>query len=179
MKVLSSRSSGQGVSGQGARLPRLSAVIGVWFRPDGTTFYVKRSANMVNYPSTWSLFSIQYDSDAIGNVTTREAAQPLMEQMSSDRLLGSPINTLRFLTSGEANTPIIGRFVHLDLFQLEFVSEPKLNPEFYSESRWMSFEQYLEATRGNACGLCVRLWMDQAFLMGLSPSPYLPYESKE
>ena len=41
----------------------LHAAIGVWHR-GSQTFYVKRSAQMQNYPLVWSLLSIQFDPAA-------------------------------------------------------------------------------------------------------------------
>ena len=99
-----------------------------------------------------------------------------MKKMSLQRLGDAPIRVREFLTAGEARNTSIGHFVHLDLYRIDFDAEPILNPDYYTEGRWMDFDEYASAVAGSPCGLCVRLWTDHAYLLGLCSHPFLPAE---
>ncbi|MEW6283343.1 MAG: hypothetical protein AB1758_32340, partial [Candidatus Eremiobacterota bacterium] len=62
----------------GKAVASLFGLIGVWTNEQGRTFYVKRSPKMKNYPSVWSLFSIQYDPKELTDPEDLAPAQHLM-----------------------------------------------------------------------------------------------------
>lgn len=153
-------------------MEELHAVIGVWYR-DGKTYYVKRSSQMENYPNVWSLLSIQFDPNSDSKI------QELFELMSEERLNGAKLKVKEHLTSGDDPDSPVGQHVHLHLYELELLEEPKLNSKFYTDARWMTPAEYQDASVGQKCGLCLRLWSDYAWLAGLSDRPFVPMEKEE
>ena len=154
-------------------LSKLHAVIGVRFGP-GRTFYVKRSGKMANYPSVWSLLSIQFDPIELPDPDDLPKVQEFMESMSKERLGGVAISTKGFLTSGNSTDNPFGKHVHLYLYEVEFSREPVLNPDYYTDAAWLTPEEYEERSAGQRCGLCLRLWSDYAWMAGLSHRPFIP-----
>lgn len=154
-------------------LPDLHAVIGVW--NDGArTFHVKRSQRMRNYPGVWSLFSIQFRPEELPDPDDLSAAQVHFERMARQRLGGAGVETLELLATDSSDRNPIGHNVHLRLYRIRFESQPRLNPEFYTDGRWMTFDEYEVAASGEACGLCMRMWGDIAFLHGIIDRPFIP-----
>src|SRR6266536_4468826 len=125
-------------------LPKLFGVIGVWYRGD-RTFYVKRSEKMRNYPGVWSLPSIQFDPAVLADKGDLDAVQRYVDRMSAERFGGVPIKTLEFLTSGDSDENPIRMHVFLNLYRIEMRSEPVLNPEYYTDMKWMTAEEYERA----------------------------------
>jgi hypothetical protein len=163
-----------GDAAMGHDLPKLFGVIGVWYRGD-RTFYVKRSDRMRNYPGVWSLPSIQFDPAVLTNNQDLGAVQRYVNMMSAERFGGVPIRTLEFLTSGDSDENPIGMHVFLYLYRIEMRAEPVLNPEYYTDMKWMTAEQYERASYGQQCGLCMRLWSDYAWLRGITDRPFIPH----
>lgn len=151
----------------------LHAVIGVRFNGD-VTYYVKRSEKMTNYPSVWSLLSIQFDPAWLKNPEDLDKVQSLMEKMSDERLCGAPILVKRHLISGDDPDSPVGRHVHLHLYEVDLPEEPQLNPDYYTDAAWLSPEEYENVSAGQACGLCLNLWSDYAWMAGLSDRPFVP-----
>lgn len=151
----------------------IDAVIGVR-RTGGSTFYVKRSGHMENYPGVWSLFSIQHDPVALPDVTDIVAAQPLFEAMSDQRLGGTPVRVRSYLTSGSSDMNPMDVEVTLHLYEIEFDGEPSLNPRYYTEGEWLTAAEYEERCAEQVCGLCLRLWSDYAWLQGYTDRPFVP-----
>lgn len=155
-------------------LPKLRAAIGVRFR-DALTFYVKRSEKMANYPGVWSLPSIQFGPQELPDPSVISSAQALMEEMSKERLGGVPIKTNQFLISGDSTDNPFGRHVFLYLYEIELPEEPRLNPDYYTDSAWLTAREYEERSAGQRCGLCLRLWSDYAWMAGLTDRPFLAH----
>lgn len=153
----------------------LHAVIGVRFSGN-RTYYVKRSKKMENYPAVWSLPSIKYDPAWLRNPNDLSKVQSLMENMSKQRLGSVPIRVKRHLTSGNDPNSPVGRHVHLHLYEIEFGEEPRLNPDYYTDAAWLTPERYEEISAGQACGLCLRLWSDYAWMTGISGRPFIGRE---
>ncbi len=154
----------------------INAVIGVR-RKAGSTFYVKRSEHMTNYPNVWSLFSIQHDPATLPDVTDIAAAQPLFDAMSAERLGGVPVTVKSYLTSGSSDLNPMDVDVTLHLFEIDFDVEPVLNPRYYTDAAWLSAEEYEERCAEQVCGLCLRLWSDYAWIMGYTDRPFVPHRS--
>ena len=154
-------------------LPALHAVIGVRYR-DKVTYYVKRSPRMENYPSVWSLFSIQFEPSALPDPMDLDRIQELMSRMSEQRLGGVSIATKRLLTSGDSTDNPFAKHVFLNLYEVELLEEPRLNPDYYTDAAWLTPEEYEERTVEERCGLCLRLWSDYAWMAGISDRPYVP-----
>lgn len=154
----------------------INAVIGVR-RFGGSTFYVRRSAQMANYPEVWSLFSIQHDPAALPDVTDLAAAQDLFDALSRERLGEVPVKVKSYLTSGSSDLNPMGVEVTLHLYEIVFDIEPILNPRFYTDGAWLSAEDYQERCAEQVCGLCLRLWSDYAWIMGYTDRPFLPVRS--
>lgn len=152
----------------------INAVIGVR-RVGGSTFYVKRSPQMQNYPDVWSLFSIQHDPVGLPDVTDLAAAQPLFDAMSAERLGGVPVTVQSYLTSGSSDLNPMGVDVNLHLYEIDFKIEPALNPRYYTDAAWLTAEQYEDRCAEQVCGLCLRLWADYAWLMGHTDRPFIPH----
>ena len=151
----------------------IHAVIGVR-RRGSKTYYVQRSAHMENYPGVWSLFSIQHDPASLPDVTDIIAAQSLFAAMSKERLNAVPIRTVSYLTSGSSDQNPMNVNVTLHLYQIEFDQEPRLNPRYYIGDDWLTPAEYEERSAGQACGLCLRLWSDYAWLHGYADRPFVP-----
>lgn len=134
----------------------LHAAIGVCFSGD-LTYYVKRSDKMENYPSVWSLFSIQFNPEKI-NSENLGHVQQLMDKMSYERLMGTPVSVIKRLTSGNSDRNPYGIDVHLYLYRIEFLTRPRLNPDYYTDAAWLTDEEYEIKTADMACGLCTKLW---------------------
>lgn len=150
----------------------LHAVIGVRFA-NNRTYYVRRSAKMTNFPSVWSLLSIQYDPRWLKDANDLAKVQTLMERMSKERLGGAPIKVKRFLTSGDDPDSPVGRHVHLHLYEIELPEEPQLNPDYYTDAAWLTPEKYEQVSADESCGLCLRLWSDFSWLAGFSDRPFI------
>lgn len=154
---------------------KLHAVIGIWLR-EGRAFYVKRSENekLNNYLGVWSLFSIQYEEGELEDVKDLSAASRLMQKMTEERLCGSPIRTKGFLFEDSANSmKIINKWVYLKFYEIEFDNDPKLNPDYYTDGRWMTFDEYEEQLGEGGCGSCIRMWWDYAhFNLGIVNRPF-------
>jgi len=140
----------------------------------GITWYVKRSPTMANYPDVWSLPSIQYDPVDFEDPNDLQRASELANALSAQRLGGIPVKVLRFLTEGTSDMNPMGVDVTLRLYEIDLMPTPELNPEFYVDQEWMSPERYQEASTGQPCGLCLRLWSDFAWLSGITDRPYVP-----
>lgn len=150
----------------------IHAIIGV--RHDGpSTWYVKRSSSMANYPDVWSLPSIQYDPEAFSDATDLENAAGLFSDLSDQRLGGVPIQVDSLLTIGSSDMNPMGVDVHLRLYRISLGAEPVLEPSYYVDAEWMSPRRYEEASTGQACGLCLRLWSDFAWLSGITDRPFV------
>jgi hypothetical protein len=149
----------------------LHAVIGVWFRGP-LTWYVKRSLKMENYPGVWSLPSVRIARDEIPDPANIELAVPAFQRMSAERLGGAPIQVHDYLVSGSSAINPMRLQVTLHLYAIDFATAPRLNPAYMTEARWMSAAEYRQASVGQQCGLCLRLWSDQAWLLGLADQPF-------
>ena len=156
--------------------PKLHAVIGVRYEGD-RTFYVKRSEKMTNFPSVWSLLSIQFDPEWLKNPEDLPKAQKLMDEMSEERLCGAKIRVERLITSGDDPNSPIGCHVFLHLYKVNLVGEPQLNPDYYSDSAWFTAKEFSAASEGQKCGLCTRLWSDHAWLTGVTDQPFIPADA--
>lgn len=151
----------------------IHAIIGV--RTDGKkTWYVRRSMSMKNYPGVWSLLSIQYLPEELPDCLDLGAAEALMQRMSDERLGGVPAFVRRYLTSGTCSDNPMGERVVLHLYEISLGWTPELEPEFYTDATWMLPEEYLEASEGLTCGLCMRLWSDHCFRAGLCDARFAP-----
>ena len=150
-------------------MEQLHAFIGVWYKND-LTYYVKRSEKMDNYPNVWSLMSIQFDP-----IHDLAPVQLIMEKMSKERLGGVPIHAKELLICGDSANNTFNKHVHLYLYRVEFDfdEEPILNPDYYSDSAWLTAEEYEERSAGQPCGLCLRLWSDYAYLAGITDRPFI------
>lgn len=149
----------------------MRALIGV--RRNGNKVqYVKRSAKMT-YPNLWTLFSIQYQFDFNKNDRTQAAA--IFQHMSDVRLGGAPVFVGKFLCEGTDYNQDLGEDVSLRLYEIDFPDNPNLlalNPDYYSETRWMTVDEHVKHIEGNICGLCLKLWQDYAYTQGLCSQPY-------
>jgi len=150
----------------------IHAIIGVRHRGD-LTYYVRRSEKMANYPSVWSLLSIQFDPDWLDDPEDLDKVQQLLIKMSEERLGGVPIELKEHVTSGDSDRNPMNEHVHLHLYEIELPEEPILNPDYYSDAAWLSPEQYEEKSTGQKCGLCLRLWSDHAWMAGISDRPFV------
>ena len=151
----------------------INAVIGV--RHHGaSTFYVRRSERMVNYPGVWSLFSIQFKPEELPDPRDLAAAERLFERMSADRAGGVPVHVGKYLTFGSSDQNPMGVDVNLHLYEIEFGEEPRLNPTFYADGAWLTPEEYQIRSSDRRCGLCMRLWADYAWMAGITDRPFLP-----
>lgn len=155
-----------------SRPTELHAVIGVRFT-DNLTYYVKRSRKMANFPSVWSLMSIQFDPAWLKNPKDLLKAQSLMEAMSEERLGDVPIEVKRYLISGDDPDSPVDQHVHLHLYEVGLAEEPRLNPDYYTEAAWLTPEEYERLSADQTCGLCLRLWSDYAWLAGISDRPFV------
>lgn len=151
----------------------IHAVIGVWYK-DGRTFYVRRSPKMANYPNVWSLLSIQFSPTTMAHDTSIEVVQSLMERMSKQRLGGVGIQVRRYLTSAHCSNNPMDKLVFLHMYSIELDDEPELNPDYYTESAWLTPEEYVERSRDSACGLCLRMWSDYSVRHRLSERSFAP-----
>ena len=158
---------------EGKYLPAIHAVIGVWYR-NGRTYYVERSHKMAHYPGVWSLFSIQFSQSELTHCEDLATVQRLMDRMSDERLGGAAIVVKRHLISGNSDQNPIKKHVYLHLYQIDLVCDPVLNPEFYTQGAWLTAKEYEERSAGQPCGLCLRLWSDHSWLMGLTDRPFVP-----
>lgn len=154
-----------------ANLRKLSAVIGIWHR-ENETYYVQRSEKMQNYPSLWSLFSKQFLPDDLHDPSDLYKAQGIMDQMSVERLCGAQVKVLEHITSGTSASNPIRMHVTLHLYLLEFPTEPKLNPDFYSEGTWLTFNEFEEKINKSTCGSCTRMWWDHAWFKNWVNRPF-------
>lgn len=154
-------------------LPELHAVIGVWHK-DNLTYYVKRSEKMENYPSVWSLLSIQFDSMELSDPADLSKVQAFMESLSEERLGGVPIATKQHLISGDSSDNPFDKHVFLHLYEIELRKEPRLNPDYYTDSVWLTPEEYENRSANQRCGLCLRFWSDYAWMAGISDRPFVP-----
>lgn len=152
-------------------MPEIHAVIGVWHRGDDT-YYVKRSTKMLNYPGVWSLLSIRYNPETFLDKNDIERAASYFRTMSQQRLSGAAIKVNRFLIDGSSEDNPMGVQVHLRLYEIEIANPIYLNPDFYTDSGWMNFQEYEKASQGEKCGLCLRLWGDYAWLSGITDQPF-------
>lgn len=152
---------------------QIHAVIGVWHRA-ASTYYVRRSTEMQNYPGVWSLFSIQFqpweltDPKQLGGVIDE-----LFRRMSRERLGGVPIEVIKYLTSGSSDDNPMDADVHLHLYEVALADEPRLNPRYYIDGTWLTPEEYEDCCADQMCGLCLRLWADYAWLNGYTNRPFL------
>lgn len=150
----------------------IHAVIGVRYRGN-STYYVKRSLEMGNYPGVWSLFSIQYPpSDLPDPTKIGGTVDALFRKMSNERLGGVPIEVKEYLTSGSSDDNPMGVDVHLHLYEIALADEPLLNPRYYTDGAWLSPVEYEDRCADQLCGLCLRLWADYAWLTGVAEHPF-------
>ena len=154
-------------------LPELHAVIGVRFK-GGLTYYVQRSDKMENYPSVWSLLSIQFEPKELPDPKNLTRVQIFMEKMSDERLGGVSIQTKNHLISGDTTDNPFDKHVYLHLYEVEFSEEPILNPDYYSDAEWLTAEEYEDRSANQRCGLCLRLWSDYAWMAGFTDRPFVP-----
>lgn len=160
-----------------ASSPELHAVIGVRFSGN-ETYYVKRSKNMRNFPSVWSLLSIQFDPSWLTHPEDLKKVQILMEKMSRERLGGVPVRVKKWLISGSDSESPVGCPVHLHLYEIDLLEEPRLNSQFYTDAAWLTAQKYELFSAGQACGLCLRLWSDYAWMAGLTDRPFVAREKQ-
>jgi hypothetical protein len=151
----------------------IDAIIGVYVQDD-RTFYVKRSPSMENYPNAWSLLSIQFTLDELQDFLDLPSAQRVMERMSQERLCGAPVHVVRYLKSARCSDNPMGVPVRLHLYEIELEEEPRLNPEYYIDSAWMTPEEYTVASANSTCGLCMRMWSDYCVENGLCETRFAP-----
>jgi hypothetical protein len=152
----------------------IHAVIGV--RHNGpSTFYVKRSLEMENYPGVWSLFSIRHRPEDLPDARDLQAAGRLFERMSAERLGGVPVRVKEHLIEGASDQNPMNTWVTLQLYEIELLEEPILNPRYYTEGDWLSPQEYEERCAEQRCGLCLRLWSDYAWIMGITDRPFIPH----
>jgi hypothetical protein len=152
---------------------QIHAVIGVWYQ-DGKTFYVRRSAKMENYPNVWSLLSIQFNPSTFAHDTDCKVVQPLMEQMSRERLGGAGIRVVKYLSSSHCFQNPMNKDVYLHMFDVELDDLPKLNPDYYADCAWLTPEEYSERSQGGTCGLCLRMWSDYSVRHRLAKRAFAP-----
>jgi hypothetical protein len=151
----------------------IHAIIGVRHRGD-STYYVKRSLEMPNYPGVWSLFSRQFtpyefpNPQMLGGMTDE-----LFRRMSEERLGGVPVKVVKYLTFGSSDDNPMGVDVNLHLYEIVLPEEPRLNPDYYTDAAWLSPEEYEGRCADQVCGLCLRLWADYAWLTGLTKRPFM------
>ncbi len=156
----------------------IHAVIGVR-RSGGSTFYVRRSDHMQNYPGVWSLFSIQYDPSSVSDMTNLDAVAPFFNEMSAQRLGGVPVLVKSYLTSGSSDRNPMGVEVTLHLYEIELHEEPRFNEHYYTDGAWLTAEEYEVRCAQQVCGLCLRLWSDYAWIMGYTDRPFIPHRQYE
>jgi hypothetical protein len=151
----------------------IHAVIGVRHHGN-STYYVKRSMEMKNYPGVWSLFSIQYKPYELPDPTQlRGSVDGLFRRMSKERLGGAAVQVTKYLTSGSSDDNPMGVDVYLHLYSIVLPEEPRLNPRYYTDAAWLRPEEYEDRCADRACGLCLRLWADYAWLTGLTARPFM------
>jgi len=151
----------------------IDAVIGVWFK-DGRTYYVKRSPEMQNYPNAWSLLSIQFTNEEFPDFTDLEGAQRVMERMAEERLGGVGLKLVRYVKSSRCSDNPMQVPVTLHMYEIELEGEPKLNPRYYVDCGWFTPEEYMKVSENTTCGLCMRMWSDYCYQMGLSERRFAP-----
>ena len=156
-----------------ATMQDIDAVIGVWYK-DGRTYYVKRSAEMQNYPNVWSLLSIQFKPEQLPDFTDLEAAQKIMERMAEERLGGVPVKLTGYVKSSRCSDNPMHIPVTLHMYRIELEREPELNPRYYVDAAWFTPEEYMKASEKATCGLCMRMWSDYCYQMGLSEKRFAP-----
>ena len=150
----------------------VNAVIGVWH--DGpVTYYVRRSQKMRNYPGVWSLPSIQYRAQEVSQPEDLLCVQPLFEKMSKQRLGNVPVCVKDYLISGSSDRNPYGLHVHLHLYRIEIIRDPDLEADYYTDGAWLTAGEYQRRNADQACGLCLRLWSDYAWLAGITDRPFL------
>jgi len=157
---------------------QINAVIGVWFK-EGKTFYVKRSSHMENYPNAWSLMSIQFTLDELPDFSDIGVVQRVMERMSEERLGGVPIRVTHYLKSARCSNNPMNLPVTLHLYAIELDCEPEPSPNYYVDSAWFTFEEYMEVSSDSACGLCMKMWSDYCYQNGLSRIRFAPEVREE
>jgi hypothetical protein len=64
--------------------------------------------------------------------------------------------------------------VKLHLYEVEVEEDPELNPEYYVDSAWFTPEEYLRVSANATCGLCMRMWSDFCYQIGLSKIRFAP-----
>lgn len=140
----------------------IRAVIGVSYRGDArlTTYYVRRSEQMENYPGVWSLPSIQHEAGELRDPHDLRAAQEIFTRMSQERFYAAPVAVFAHLIAGSSDENPMGRMVHLNLYRVGFLEEPMLNPRYYTSSAWLTNGQFVGRTMLTPlpCGLCTKLW---------------------
>lgn len=149
----------------------IHAVIAVW-RRGNQAFYARRSRMMQNFPEVWSLLSIQFPQGETTSGATEARVSELFNKMSRERLGNVPITVNSFLTAGSAYNADLEAQINLLLYDIQMEEEPILNPNFYTDGRWMTFSEYLDIVGKQKCGLCSHLWLDYAYLKGWSPAPF-------
>ena len=151
----------------------INAVIGVCY--EGTkTLYVKRSANMENYPGVWSLFSIQFDPDELTDHLDLSNVQRLMSKMSEQRLGNIHTKVKGYISSTVCTENPINSIVKLHLYSIAFEESPLLNPEYYSDMAWLTGDEYLDKRGDRTCGSCMRMWSDYCVKQGIADTPFAP-----
>lgn len=165
-------------------MPRvIRAFIGVR-KVGARTWYVRRSEKMENYPGVLSLPSIQFEEGDIVDPRELQDAQYIAERLSAERFMGVPIKVMGHLISGKGSNNPMGALVILHLYEIslglhEHASSiagegSQLNPDYYSESEWLTPEQYEERSAGDVCGLCLRLYSKWYMREGLIDRPFAP-----
>ena len=153
---------------------KLHAVIGVWHE-GAVTYYVRRSHKMAYYPGVWSLLSIRYTPRELTSPENLTQVSTLMQRMSNERLGNVPVVVQNYLISGDSDQNPYGIHVYLHLYQIEAAREPTLNSTYYTEGSWLSTLEYEQKSARQACGLCLRLWSDYAWLAGITDRPFVAH----
>ena len=134
------------------------AFVGVWLRGD-KAYFVRRSCRMENHAGQWSLPSVQLLPGVLSSDNVSVAVVEQFRRLSGERFRKSPISVKRFLICGREYRENIPRpaWVDLRLYEIAFDEEPRLDPEYYVEGRWMTLSEYRVASDPAAAGLCCNL----------------------
>lgn len=145
---------------------QLHAIIGMWQR-DQKIYFVQRSASMENYPSVWSLMSLQHEKDRLDDPRNLKSAARIFNELSESRFDGEPIEVHAHVLSQSADNSFINSTTHLHLYQISFDEEPTLNDAYYTNAKWLTFDEYLKISKGTPCGLCTCMLEDHLLSQGI------------
>lgn len=117
---------------------------------------------------------MQFAPDALPEPRDLARAQAIFAAMVAERFEGTPVRVKEYLRSGASPAPRIGKHVHLHLYAFEADEPLVLDPEFYPQGAWLTFDDF-QARAGRApCGLCTRLYSEYAVEQGLCEVPFAP-----